>query len=86
MVEVYSSKQFKPYKYLVLLSMLYVTALLASIILAHKLIVIGGILGSAATFVFPVTYFCADIVAEVYGYDVSRRLIWSALFCELFLL
>ena len=32
--------------------------------------------------IFPATYFFGDVIAEVYGYQVSRQLIWITLACE----
>jgi len=37
----------------------------------------------AAIFVFPVSYIFGDILTEVYGYRVARRVIWLAFFCNL---
>lgn len=37
---------------------------------------------SISTFVLPFTFVLLDVIAEVYGYNVTRKLIWSALICE----
>lgn len=71
-------------KFLILFTMLYLTADLASYILVYKLTYIVGLVESAATFIFPLTYLFCDIVAEIYGYRNARRLIWYGLICELF--
>jgi uncharacterized integral membrane protein (TIGR00697 family) len=33
--------------------------------------------------VFPVSYICGDVLTEVYGYGVARRVIWLGFFCNL---
>ncbi|MCW5590137.1 MAG: queuosine precursor transporter [Legionellales bacterium] len=42
---------------------------------------INGFLISVGIFVFPLTYFIGDIVAEVYGYKKSLELICATLIC-----
>jgi len=71
-----------PYKAMNLLAMLYLTFFLLSAVLANRLALYGSTTGSAATLIFPFTYLCADVVAEVYGYKMARQLIWFGLFCE----
>ena len=71
----------KIHKFAVLLSTMYVAALLLTAVLVHKMIQIGSLSISAGTFVFPFSYFFGDVIAEVYGYKISRQLIWSAFIC-----
>ncbi|MCK4870551.1 MAG: queuosine precursor transporter [Gammaproteobacteria bacterium] len=71
------------YKYCTILCMLYLTAMIASITVGYRLISIGHSLESGSVFIFPLTYFFGDIIAEVYGYRVARNLIWISLVCEL---
>ena len=51
-------------------------------VLAFKFSDIGGVVLSGATIVFPLTYLFGDIIAEVYGYETAKKLIWIALFSE----
>ena len=37
---------------------------------------------SGATFIFPITYCIGDIVTEVYGYKMARKLIWLSLLLQ----
>jgi queuosine precursor transporter len=37
----------------------------------------------AAIFVFPVSYIFGDILTEVYGYRVARKVIWLGFICNL---
>jgi queuosine precursor transporter len=74
----YSQKLDKPVKYLNILGVLYTSFLLVASLIVHKMVVIFGLTISASTLVFPFTYFLGDVIAEVYGYKVSRQLIWAA--------
>lgn len=65
-----------------LLCMLYLTFLLAAVVVVYKLVAVGGFVISEGTIIFPLTYIFGDIIAEVYGYRLSRRLIWFGLLCE----
>jgi queuosine precursor transporter len=70
-------------KYYNLLSMAYVTFLLAAVVVVYKVVAIGSFTISEGTIIFPMTYFLGDVIAEIYGYRLSRRLIWYALICEI---
>lgn len=71
------------YRALSFLSMLYITIILSANLLIYKLTHFGSIVVSAGTFIIPLWYILADIIAEVYGYEIIRRLIWQSLFCTL---
>ncbi|NNM59020.1 MAG: queuosine precursor transporter [Legionellales bacterium] len=68
-------------KYYPLLAMLYTTLLILSVLLDYKFIKIDQMLASAATFVISSTFFLNDIIAEIYGYQRARYVIWSSLLC-----
>ncbi len=55
---------------------LFVAGLVISNIIAVKLIALGPFLLPAAIVVFPITYIIGDVVTEVYGYRIARRMIW----------
>ncbi len=72
------------YKYIDLITVLFVTVLLLSNLLSSaKLIDLGVSLAGlplafdAGTLVFPISYIFGDVLTEVYGYKRSRRVIWS---------
>jgi len=65
-------------RYLAILSALYITFLLLSSLIVYKLTTLAGYVISASTLIFPITYFLGDVITEVYGYKVSRQIIWSA--------
>ena len=67
--------------YLPSISMLYVTSLLIANITAFKIIAIGPVIFPAGLIIFPLSYIFDDILTEVYGYQYSRRIIWTGLLC-----
>ena len=71
------------YKYLMLLSMIYLLTIITPSVVGYKLVQIGPVLTNAGTYVFPLSYLVGDVFTEVYGYDTAKRLIWSALPCSL---
>ncbi len=58
---------------------LYVMTTIASLVLTNKIIVIHGFLISACLIVFPLIFFLGDIVAEIYGYRVTQKIIFYSL-------
>jgi len=81
----------KNYKYLDLILGLFVAVLLVSNIASSaKIVDLGTLtLGSfsrafifdAGTLIFPLSYIFSDVLTEVYGYSVSRRVIWIGFAC-----
>ncbi len=71
------------YRHLTWISMVFVGILLVSNITTQKVIQWKIISVDVGTLYFPITYLFNNIFTEVYGYGVSRRLIWSGLFCNL---
>lgn len=69
------------YKALTFLSMCYVTLILAANVLIYKIVQIGPITMTVGSLVTPFWFLMTDIVAEVYGYQLTRRLIWSGIAC-----
>src|SRR3989344_8656345 len=74
-----NSKQQRHYKYLGLITALYITFQLVSDITAGKIIQLGIFTVSATVLWFPFTYIIADILTEVYGYAKARSVIWMVL-------
>jgi uncharacterized integral membrane protein (TIGR00697 family) len=69
---------------LVVLAAVFVTVLITSNLIAVKLVDFGGgwVL-PAAIVVFPLSYLLGDVLTEVYGYGVTRRIIWLGFLCNL---
>jgi queuosine precursor transporter len=63
-------------KWLTLLSGIYITILLVCPIAANKIVIINGLTTTAAAVFFPISFAFADVIAEVFGYQVTRQLIW----------
>ncbi|HEY4489023.1 MAG TPA: queuosine precursor transporter [Candidatus Paceibacterota bacterium] len=69
----------KQYKYLGLLTVLYVTFQLVSDVSAGKIVSLGIFTVSATVLYFPITFIIADVLTEVYGYARARRVLWQVL-------
>jgi len=74
----------KQFKYLNLLTMLYMTIKITTVMLIYKIIKIGSFSGSASTLIIPLWFIIGDVIAEVYGYKVAKNVVWAALFCQFF--
>lgn len=61
---------------------LFVTCLLTANVIATKLVVIGGLVVPAGIVIFPVSYIVGDVLTEVWGYAVARRVIWLGFGCN----
>jgi uncharacterized integral membrane protein (TIGR00697 family) len=72
---------------LVIIIALFITCLITANIIAVKVISLKiftlELLLPAAVFVFPLSYIFGDVLTEVYGYRVARRVIWLGFFCNL---
>ena len=74
-------KQFaKSYKYLGIITVLYITFQLVSDITAGKIVQLGIFTVSATVLYFPFTYIFADVLTEVYGYAKARSAVWMVFF------
>ncbi len=69
----------KGFKYLVWLIALFFTSYAATLILQNRVMAIGHLSVCAAIIAYPLSYTIADIITEVYGYNMSRQLIWSGI-------
>lgn len=71
------------YKYYTILIISFFTILFAADSVVYKLVKIDSYVVSAASLIFPITYLILDIIAEVYGYQSSRQLIWLSIIFDL---
>ncbi|OGO11804.1 MAG: transporter, partial [Chloroflexi bacterium RBG_16_47_49] len=83
-----ASQNHASFRYLDIITALFVTVLVVSNIASSAKIVdwgfeIGGVrlAFDAGTLLFPVSYIFGDILTEVYGYKRSRRVIWTGFLC-----
>jgi uncharacterized integral membrane protein (TIGR00697 family) len=68
---------------LVIVTAVFITCLISANIIAVKVISLGPLILPAAIFVFPLSYIFGDVLTEVYGYRVARRVIWLGFVCNL---
>jgi uncharacterized integral membrane protein (TIGR00697 family) len=58
------------------------TIKLVTILVIYKIVAIGSISITAATIIIPLWFLTGDVIAEGYGYDISKQVIWTALICQ----
>lgn len=73
----------KRYKYLGLITCLYVTFQLVSDVTAGKIVHLWLFPVSVTVLYFPVTYIFSDILTEVYGYARARSVLWTVMACSI---
>jgi uncharacterized integral membrane protein (TIGR00697 family) len=61
---------------------LFVTCLLTANTISAKLIMVGGVVVTAGIVIFPLSYVLGDVLTEVWGYGVARRVIWLGFACN----
>lgn len=65
---------------------LFVTLYLTSNIMAVKVISIFGLFYfDAGTLTFPFAYMLGDVLTEIWGYRIARKIIWLTLLCNILL-
>ncbi len=69
------------YKYIVFLAVFYFTGWAATYPMVYKMVSVHGVLETGAIFLFPLSYAIADVITEVYGYQIARQIVWVALIC-----
>lgn len=67
----------KPYRFLEVVTGLFVAVLLISNVASTKLVLFGPFSFDGGTLLFPLSYIFGDILTEVYGYARSRKVIWT---------
>lgn len=68
---------------MVIIIAVFITCLITANITAVKVISLGPFTLPAAIFVFPISYIFGDVLTEVYGFRVARRVIWLGFACNL---
>ncbi len=74
-------KSNKPYHYLPILTMLYITVIMTVSVLSNKIIIVAGHVTMAGTLFIPFWFILSDIITEIYGYKISRQIIWFSFLC-----
>ena len=61
---------------LVVLAVIFTTALIIANIIAVKLVAIGSWVVPAGVIAYPLTFLLTDVIAELYGRQVATRVVW----------
>lgn len=67
----------RAFKYLDVITALFVTVLLISNVASTKIVDFGLFTFDGGTLLFPLSYIFGDILTEVYGYGRARKVIWT---------
>jgi uncharacterized integral membrane protein (TIGR00697 family) len=71
---------------LVLVAGLLITAYLTANVMAVKLVDVWGVtLFDAGTVTFPLAYMLGDVLTEIWGFRVAKKVIWLTFFCNVIL-
>lgn len=63
---------------------LYVATLITANTVAVSVLDLGPFSADAGTLTFPIAYIVGDVLTEVYGFRIARRVIWLGFACNLF--
>ena len=74
------------YKYLNLITGVFTATLVITNVLNTKIFMCFGFAFPAGILTFPLTFLAADALTEVYGYRVTRQVIWSGFSALLFMM
>ena len=77
------SKNATEYKYVYFFMMLFVTIFLVCDATAFRMTNLFGTNVPVSGLIIPIVFSLGDLVADVYGYNISRKLIWNTLVCQL---
>lgn len=69
-------------RHIIFFAMLYILILILSAVFFYRYIDIDHILLPGGIFVYPILYIITDIIAELYGYSISRLFIWYGIACN----
>ncbi len=69
---------------LVAVAVIFAACLIVSNVVAVKIVMVGGLVLTAAIIVFPIGYIIGDVLTEVYGFKTARRVIWLGFGANLF--
>jgi len=68
---------------LLIITVLFVSCLLTANVVGVKMFSLGFVSLPAAVILFPLSYIIGDVLTEVYGYRIARRVIWLGFACNL---
>lgn len=70
-------------QYFVFVVAVFITSLITANITVVKWVDVFGLVLPAGVVIFPISYIFGDVLTEVYGYRLARRVIWLGFFCNL---
>jgi uncharacterized integral membrane protein (TIGR00697 family) len=76
------AKDEKELRLLPIVTGVFVTILILTPPLDAKFIALGRFAVPGATVIFPLAFIFNDVLTEVYGYERSRRIIWTGMACQ----
>ena len=62
-------------RFLDVTAIVYIVLIVTANVMASKVLAIGSLIIDAGTVTYPLTFMIGDILAEIYGYKVARRII-----------
>ena len=71
------------YKHLGFITAVFASILLISNTVGSKILLVGPLPVPASLLCFPIICIFGDVLTEVYGYNITRKVIWTGFFCEL---
>lgn len=71
---------------LILLTGLFVTALIAANIIAAKLFVLGSAVLTVGVITYPITFLLTDTISEVWGKKRATQVVWMGFLANIFML
>ncbi len=71
---------------LILLTELFVTALIAANIIAAKLFVLGSVVLTVGIITYPITFLLTDTISEVWGKKRATQVVWMGFLANIFML
>lgn len=60
----------------------FVTVLIVSNVIAGRLVQVGPFVATSAMFLFAISYVVGDVIPEVWGYSVARKMVWFGAFAN----
>lgn len=69
---------------LLLFAMLYSITILMPAIFGYEMLKLGYFLINAGSLVVPLIFMLGDIITELYGYPIYRRLVINSIYCSIF--
>lgn len=76
------NKKYNNYNYISFLMMLFITLFIVCDITAFRMTKLFGAVAPVSGIIIPFIFSLGDIIADAYGYHISRKLIWNAIVCQ----